>query len=1116
MALFSVGYEVKDINEGSGPNTGTGETILDAFYKVDANFANVANFLRSDTPDFNNANVAGLLRTTVANVGNLIVGNVNSEINFRSNLNVYANIVPGVANEFDLGSASLPFRNLYVGTTVSTSTVATSADAGLLSLHANIDVGVPEQPDVGILGKFYKNSANSFAFFGYQHESGNFVYKITNTDAANAAIVANSRIYDGVYGNAQLGSLYISNVTSATSNVTGALIVRGGMSTQNDIWAAGNIYSYGSRVLNTNDVAALGYPVYSGVGSLFAGNTVFATTTPSVSTVTGAVVVLGGIGVAGNVYAGNLYSNFVGNVITSNQPYITGLGTLGNLTVSGTVTTGQLQATSIGATGITATTISTGALTGLANLVISNQFVANTVNAVTIGNAGVTSYTGARYLSSGNIDITGGNLTVSADNTAMSFKTTGNLTDAIITSTKSVNSFLQVALRNGNSGSKASTDFIAYADRSDNLNGFIDMGIASTTFSDSSYAVTKAGDGYIFLNAPKYANSVSTGGNLVLATADGVFGDIVFAANGFAVGASTEQGRFVKDDGLYLTGNLVASQGTIYQGEGAKTLEIDDYFYTGYVGLTNASGIFVGNTDAFVQLAMRNHSAGSSASTDLIAYSSNGDNDSGWIDVGITSENFSDATYGVTGPSDGYIFMSANTGTSGNGSMFLSTSSNGQHNDIVFSTNGFNYGTERMRIVGVGRAGRPAGVEVNIATTSTSSTTGALRVQGGVGVLGNLNVAGDVAIVGNLSFGGNGTTTSTTSLVVENPITLLANSNPANAQDIGFSGQYVLGATTYHTGLVRQASTGRYRLFERATNRPSTTVNFNGVHAALDLGSANIANTTVSTSTTTGALTVAGGVGIQGNVHIGGTLTVSNIISTSTTTLAVQDPMLYLTANVPYPWNYDTGFFSQSIGGPANTYVHHGMVRNVSTGQWNFFSNVQSEPGATINWSDAGIAYDTIKAGTIIPGANLTYNLGSTTAWYNNIYGVATQAKYADLAERYKPDAEYEPGTVVIFGGTEEITTTTEFADTRVAGAISTNPAYLMNAAESGLPVALRGKVPVKVFGPVSKGDCLVTSDRPGYAVSVGRTQDHGRAIFAKSLDDNQEPGVKIITAVIL
>jgi len=87
--------------------------------------------------------------------------------------------------------------------------------------------------------------------------------------------------------------------------------------------------------------------------------------------------------------------------------------------------------------------------------------------------------------------------------------------------------------------------------------------------------------------------------------------------------------------------------------------------------------------------------------------------------------------------------------------------------------------------------------------------------------------------------------------------------------------------------------------------------------------------------------------------------------------------------------------------------------------------------------------------------------------------------------------------------------------DTRVAGAISTNPAYLMNDAVAGLPVALRGRVPVKLIGPVTKGDSLVTSNTPGYAASVG-TVLLGQAVFAKSLTTNLEPGEKIIEAVIL
>lgn len=155
-------------------------------------------------------------------------------------------------------------------------------------------------------------------------------------------------------------------------------------------------------------------------------------------------------------------------------------------------------------------------------------------------------------------------------------------------------------------------------------------------------------------------------------------------------------------------------------------------------------------------------------------------------------------------------------------------------------------------------------------------------------------------------------------------------------------------------------------------------------------------------------------------------------------------------------------------------------------------------------------------AGDIVPTSNLTANIGSSTAWYNTFFGVSTQARYADLAEHYRADAPYEPGTVVIFGGAEEITVTQDFADHRVAGVISTNPAYLMNAAAEGLPVALRGRVPVKVIGPVAKGDLLVTATTPGYARSVGSDTGFGLKIFAKAIEANPSNKTKIIEAVIL
>jgi hypothetical protein len=125
------------------------------------------------------------------------------------------------------------------------------------------------------------------------------------------------------------------------------------------------------------------------------------------------------------------------------------------------------------------------------------------------------------------------------------------------------------------------------------------------------------------------------------------------------------------------------------------------------------------------------------------------------------------------------------------------------------------------------------------------------------------------------------------------------------------------------------------------------------------------------------------------------------------------------------------------------------------------------------------------------------------------------QATYADLAEKYISDTVYDEGTVVIFGGSEEITTSDLYADTRVAGAISTNPAYIMNGDSQGQPVALRGKVPIKITGTVKKGDLLVTSNLAGFA-QVADSTASPNAVFAKSLENKTTQGPGVVIAVIL
>lgn len=151
----------------------------------------------------------------------------------------------------------------------------------------------------------------------------------------------------------------------------------------------------------------------------------------------------------------------------------------------------------------------------------------------------------------------------------------------------------------------------------------------------------------------------------------------------------------------------------------------------------------------------------------------------------------------------------------------------------------------------------------------------------------------------------------------------------------------------------------------------------------------------------------------------------------------------------------------------------------------------------------------------ILPVATNAYDIGSPTNTYRYIYGTASYAQYADLAEKYtSDDLSYDEGTVVIFGGEQEITTTSLYGDNRLAGVISRSPAYLMNANGDGLAVALKGKVLCKVTGKIYKGQMLTSSTIAGVAqVAFSYI---GGAIIGKSLEDADFGGGvgKILVAV--
>ena len=183
---------------------------------------------------------------------------------------------------------------------------------------------------------------------------------------------------------------------------------------------------------------------------------------------------------------------------------------------------------------------------------------------------------------------------------------------------------------------------------------------------------------------------------------------------------------------------------------------------------------------------------------------------------------------------------------------------------------------------------------------------------------------------------------------------------------------------------------------------------------------ANITANTAATTTTTGALKVAGGAGIVGNIYAGGLATITGNITGGNLTTA--------------------GILTINSGGATTAIVN--------------------------------------------AGSNAVGNIGSSTGYFNTAFVKATSAQYADLAEMYQADAYYAPGTVLSFGGERDVTISQVDSDRRVAGIVSTDPAYIMNSvmdSEHATAVALVGKVPTKVLGPVTKGDLMVSAGN-GYA----------------------------------
>ena len=323
-----------------------------------------------------------------------------------------------------------------------------------------------------------------------------------------------------------------------------------------------------------------------------------------------------------------------------------------------------------------------------------------------------------------------------------------------------------------------------------------------------------------------------------------------------------------------------------------------------------------------------------------------------------------------------------------------------------------------------------------------------------------------------------------------------------------------------------------------------TGANLNTTGTATIAGFTISGNTIVAAGTTltidpNGSGGVDGLVVIAGNLQVNGNTTTinSNVVSTNDLTINYANNAINSAAAngggievgpigspfITWLYNNTANVFTSSGGISAvGTVTAASTVGGVITGSSASVSGTvtaASTVGGVITGSSASVS-GTVTGGnvttagqlTVNSGANVTAivngattgvgNIGSSTVGFNTVFAKATTAQYADLAEKYTADAEYAPGTVLVFGGNQEVTVNSVDSDSRVAGVVSTNPGFVMNEgldSEFVASVALTGRVPTLVIGPVRKGDLMVVA---GLGRARAEATPRVGTVIGKALED--------------
>ena len=949
-----------------------------------------------------------------------------------------------------------------------------------------------------------------------------------NVQVANLSVVGNISGDASFSGNVSASNFLTTGIVSATGNVTGGNVLTGGL-----ISATGNV---NSGNLTTGIISATGN--VNGTGAVFSGNV---TASYFIGNISGNIDAAGAntqvqfnnddlLGASSNftfdtatnilAVTGTVQGTTVsatGNVIGGN------VSTAGVVTATGNVTGGNVNTGgAVSATGnVDSGNVNTGIMSASGN--------------VTGGNV----LTGGRVSATGNVN--GGNIISAGLISTATFETTGNAIiggNLIVQGNITYNNVDDLRVEDpviimgtGPNGAPLTVDdnmdrgiymeyfinglgnaFMGFQNASGNLIAAANVGFSgNNVISVVEYGTLQAGNLYI-QSAVSTGNV--TGGNLLTGGLISATGNIdggnlrtagLVTATGNVVGANVVTGGLVTATGNVTGGNINTG------GAVSATGNVD----SGNVNtaIVSASGNVTGanlNTGGLVT-ATGNVTGGNINTGGAV--SATGNVDSGNVNTAIVS-----ASGNVTG---GNLLTSGSGGAiSGSGNI---TGGNLLTGGLITATGNI---TGANLILTSGTIDGPAAgrITVNASDLDTDfaidgdSTPNVFYVDAGLGTtsFGNSGAIANAIVSFNTSNSIKLPVGNTAQRPDPAAIGMTRFSTAVDALEVYTSGGWETVGVPAFTVITDDQFTGTgacttFTLSEDSTTA-ATIVSINGVVQipttaysvsgnSLVFTEAPEVSDTIDARLLTTTTTVTSIENVSGNAIVA--------VSDTAATVQITGNILPITSNT---YNLGSGALRWNelfLQGSTIT-LGNVVIKNTSGNTIGFFGPDGTTPGAidTNNIDSAGISNGNSSFAVIASGGNIRANvggatilqitsagiingqgngvgnIGNATGFFNTIFAKATSAQYADLAEMYVADQMIEPGTVVCFGGDHEITICDQDSCSRVAGVVSTNPSYIMNAGLEGdhvVAVALTGRVPTRVTGQVRKGDMMV-STRDGRA----------------------------------